>query len=55
MTTPHEQRLELERSIASAPLPITRALRRRRNPVVQLVKFISLNSRMGYLALRKHR
>jgi len=44
----------LDPSIARAPLPTRRTLRRRRNPVIQLVRFLLLNARMGYLAMKKH-
>jgi hypothetical protein len=47
--------LEQESSIRRAPLPTRRTLRRRRNPVIQLWRFMSLNSRMAYLALRGHK
>jgi hypothetical protein len=47
--------LEQEPSIRSAPLPTKRTLRRRRNPIIQLWRFASLNSRMAYLALRGHK
>jgi hypothetical protein len=47
--------LEQEPSIRRAPLPTRRTLRRRRNPVIQLWRFMSLNSRMAYLALRGHK
>lgn len=47
--------LEQEPSIRNAPLPTKRTLRRRRNLVIQLWRFISLNSRMAYIALRGHK
>lgn len=47
--------LEQEPSIRHAPLPTAKTLRRRRNVFLQLLRFISLNTRMGYLALRGHR
>jgi hypothetical protein len=47
--------LEQDPSIQNAPLPTKRTLRRRRNPVLQLMRFISLNTRMAYIALRGHR
>lgn len=47
--------LEQDPSIRHAPLPTKKTLRRRRNPVIQLVRFVALNSRMAYIALRGHR
>lgn len=47
--------LEQEPSIRNAPLPTRRTLRRRRNPLIQLVRFALLNSRMAYIALRGHK
>lgn len=47
--------LEQEPSIRNAPLPTRKTLRRRRNPVIQLVRFALLNSRMAYIALRGHK
>lgn len=42
-------------SIRHAPLPTARTLRRRRNVIVQAVRFVLLNARMGYLALHGHK
>lgn len=47
--------LEQEPSIRNAPLPTRKTLRRRRNPLIQLVRFALLNSRMAYIALRGHK
>ena len=47
--------LEQDPSIRDAPLPTERTLRRRRNLLVQFVRFVSLNSRMAYIALRGHK
>ncbi len=47
--------LEQDPSIRNAPLPTRRTLRRRRNLLIQAWRFVSLNSRMGYLALRGHK
>ena len=47
--------LDQEPSIRNAPLPTKKTLRRRRNPAIQLVRFVALNSRMAYIALRGHR
>jgi hypothetical protein len=48
-------RLEMHPSIAAAPLPTRRTLRHRRNPFVQILRFVLLNARMGYIALRGHK
>lgn len=47
--------LEQEPSIRHAPLPTKKTLRRRRNPVIQLFRFATLNGRMAYIALRGHK
>lgn len=47
--------LEQHPSIRQAPLPTRRTLRRRRNLIIQLWRFVSLNSRMAYIALRGHK
>jgi len=47
--------LDTDPSISAAPLPTRRTLRRRRNVLIQLVRFASLNSRMAYIALRGHK
>ena len=47
--------LEQHPAIQSAPLPTERTLRRRRNLVIQLMRFASLNARMAYIALRGHK
>lgn len=47
--------LEQHPSIRHAPLPTPRTLRRRRNLIIQLWRFVSLNSRMAYIALRGHK
>ncbi len=47
--------LEQEPSIGQASLPTKRTLRRRRNPIIQLWRFISLNSRMAHIARRGHK
>jgi len=47
--------LEQDPSIRNAPLPTRRTLRQRRNLLIQSWRFISLNARMGYLALRGHK
>jgi hypothetical protein len=47
--------LEQDPSIRNAPLPTSKTLRRRRNPFIQLIRFVSLNSRMAYIALRGHK
>ena len=47
--------LEQDPSIRHAPLPTRTTLRRRKNPFIQLLRFISLNSRMAYIALRGHK
>ncbi|MFN8122953.1 MAG: hypothetical protein U0237_11050 [Thermoleophilia bacterium] len=49
------ERLPTHPSITAAPLPTRATLRRRRNPVLQLVRFALLNARMGYIALRGHK
>ncbi len=55
MSTRNAQMLEQDPSIKNAPLPTKRTLRRRRNPLLQLLRFVSLNGRMAYIALRGHR
>ena len=47
--------LEQDPSIRNATLPTKQTLRRRKNPVIQFFRFISLNSRMAYIALRGHK
>ncbi len=47
--------LEIDPSILHAPLPTPKTLRRRRNVLIQLVRFASLNLRMAYLAVRGHK
>lgn len=47
--------LEQDPSIRHAPLPTKKTLRRRKNPAIQLVRFVLLNSRMAYIALRGHK
>jgi len=47
--------LEQHPTIRTAPLPTKRTLRRRRNVVIQLMRFASLNTRMAYIALRGHK
>jgi hypothetical protein len=55
MSTEEREMLDQDPSIRDAPLPTKRTLRRRRNPLLQLVRFVSLNGRMAYIALRGHR
>jgi len=47
--------LEQDPSIRNAPLPTEKTLRQRRNLFIQLIRFVSLNSRMAYIALRGHK
>jgi len=42
-------------SIAHAPLPTRRTMRRRSSLPIQLVRFVLLNARMAMLATRGHR
>jgi hypothetical protein len=55
MTEDPMERLPVHPSITAAPLPTRSTLRRRRNLLIQLFRFASLNARMGYIALRGHR
>jgi len=46
--------LTINATIARAPLPTRRTLRRRQNLVVQAWRFAALNLRMGLLTMRSH-
>lgn len=41
-------------SIASAPLPTSKTLRRRRNLVIQFVRFVAINLKMMRVIARGH-
>lgn len=43
-----------DESIASAPLPTERTLRRRRNLLVQAVRFVAINLKMIRVIARGH-
>ena len=49
-----DQMSDVDRSIAEAPLPTTRTLRRRRSLFFQATRFIAFNVRMLKMVTRAH-
>ena len=45
---------DVDRSIAEAPLPTTRTLRRRKNLAYQATRFVAFNFRMMKMVTRAH-
>ncbi len=54
-TIPVDEPVAQHESVERAPLPTRGTLRRRRNLCIQAMRFVSLNVRMGLLAMRGHR